>query len=331
MHNDSSILVAGHRGLVGSAIVRCLRRRNYHHLILRTRAELDLTRQSDVERFFASERPEYVFLAAAKVGGIRANECYPADFIRDNLAIELNIIDAAYRHGAKKLQFLGSSCIYPRLAPQPLKEEYLLSGLLEPTNDAYAIAKIAGIKMAQAYRRQYGFDAICLMPANLYGPEDNFDLESSHVLPALIRKFHEAKVEGSPEVVVWGSGAARREFLHVDDMAEAAVHLMLNYSSDQIINVGTGADLTILELAEIVRDVVGYTGRIVFDRTKPDGTPRKVLDVSRLAAAGWRPRIALRDGIRETYRWYTRTTGTRHRVELIAPRLPATQSAPDPA
>jgi GDP-L-fucose synthase len=298
---DASIYVAGHRGLVGSAIVRQLQADGAQRLVLRTRQELDLTDQAAVEAFFASDKPEYVFLAAAKVGGILANDSYPAEFLRDNLAIQTNVIHSAWRHGVRKLCFLGSSCIYPKLAPQPLKEESLLTGPLEPTNEWYAIAKIAGIKMCQAYRRQYGFDAISLMPTNLYGPGDNFDLKTSHVLPALIRKFHEAKEQGDLEVVIWGTGTPRREFLHVDDLAAAAVFLMKNYSDEQFINVGSGEDLTIRELAEMVAQVVGYTGSIVTDPSKPDGTPRKLMDVSRLNKLGWSPRIPLRDGIERTY------------------------------
>ena len=298
---DASIFVAGHRGLVGSAIVRQLQAEGARHLIMRPRQELDLTDQAAVESFFASDKPEYVFLAAAKVGGILANDSYPAEFLRDNLAIQTNVIHSAWRHGARKLCFLGSSCIYPKLAPQPLKEESLLTGPLEPTNEWYAIAKIAGIKMCQAYRRQYGFDAISLMPTNLYGPGDNFDLKTSHVLPALIRKFHEAKEQGASEVAIWGTGTPRREFLHVDDLAAAAVFLMKNYSDEQFINVGSGKDLTIRELAEMVAQVVGYTGSIVTDPSKPDGTPRKLMDVSRLNNLGWSPRIPLREGIERTY------------------------------
>jgi GDP-L-fucose synthase len=298
---DASIFVAGHRGLVGSAIVRQLQAEGAQRLILRPRQELDLTDQAAVEAFFASDKPEYVFLAAAKVGGILANDSYPAEFLRDNLAIQTNVIHSAWRHGVRKLCFLGSSCIYPKLAPQPLKEESLLTGPLEPTNEWYAIAKIAGIKMCQAYRRQYGFDAISLMPTNLYGPGDNFDLKTSHVLPALIRKFHEAKEQGAREVVIWGTGTPRREFLHVDDLAAAAVFLMKNYSDEQFINVGSGEDLTIRELAEMVAQAVGYTGSIVTDPSKPDGTPRKLMDVSRLSKLGWSPRIPLREGIERTY------------------------------
>jgi GDP-L-fucose synthase len=304
MISTSRIYVAGHRGLVGGAIVRRLERAGYSSIITRTRTELDLTDQAAVRVFFERERPEYVFLAAAKVGGIMANSTYPADFIRDNLLIQTNVIDAAYHAGARKLLFLGSSCIYPKLAPQPLKEDYLLTGPLEPTNEAYAVAKIAGIVMAQSYRRQYGFDAISLMPTNLYGPGDNFDLETSHVLPALIRKFHEAKIAGEPSVTVWGTGTPRREFLHVDDLADAAVFLMENYDDEAIVNVGVGEDVSIRELAELVAEAVGFRGDITFDTSKPDGTPRKQLDVSKLLTLGWRPRIGLREGIEQTYRWY---------------------------
>ena len=278
---DAKIYVAGHQGLVGSAIARRLREGGYDNLLLRSRAELDLTSGSTVRRFFASQRPKYVFLAAAKVGGINANDLYPADFIRDNLLIQTNVIDSAYREGVAKLLFLGSSCIYPKHAPQPMKEEHLLTGPLEPTNEAYAVAKIAGIKICQAYRKQYGFDAISLMPTNLYGPGDNFDLENSHVLPALIRKFHEAKIAGSPTVAIWGTGSPQREFLYVDDLADACVFLMHNYSSPEIINVGWGKDVSILELAELIKGVVGFEGQIVFDTSMPDGTPRKLLDTSR--------------------------------------------------
>lgn len=301
MDPNARIYIAGHRGLVGSAITRRLRHEGATNLILRTHAELDLIDQHAVDAFFAREKPEHVFLAAAKVGGILANDTYPAEFLRDNLAIQTNVIHSAWKHGVRKLCFLGSSCIYPKLAPQPLREASLLTGPLEPTNAWYAIAKIAGIKMCQAYRRQYGFDAISLMPTNLYGPGDNFDPQNSHVLPALIRKFHEAKQRGEREVVIWGTGTPRREFLHADDLADAAVFLMRRYSDEQFINVGVGADLTIRELAELVAQVVGYDGMITTDPSKPDGTPRKLLDVSRLQALGWRHRIALRDGIAETY------------------------------
>jgi GDP-L-fucose synthase len=304
MELNSRIFVAGHRGLVGSAIVRELQRLGYRNLILRTRAETDLLSREAVDRLFQSEKPEYVFLAAAKVGGILANSRYPADFLFDNLAVQNNVIDTAWRHGVAKLEFLGSSCIYPKLAPQPLKEEYLLTGPLEPTNEWYAVAKIAGIKLCQAYRIQHNFNAISLMPTNLYGPGDSFDLRNSHVLPALIRKFHEAQIERRPDVTIWGTGSPRREFLHVDDMAAAAVFLMLNYSEPEILNVGAGEDVTIAELAKTVSKIVGYQGKLVFDTTKPDGTPRKLLDVSRLHAMGWRHRIGLEDGIGGTYEWF---------------------------
>ena len=309
MEKDSRIFVAGHSGLVGSAICRRLRQAGFHNLVLRTRTELDLRDQAATRRFFAEEQPAYVFMAAAKVGGILANTTYPADFIHDNLVVQTNVIDAASRSGVSKLLFLGSSCIYPKLAPQPIPEESLLTGPLEPTNQWYAIAKIAGIKLAQAYRAQYGLDAISLMPTNLYGPGDNFDPETSHVLPALIRKTHEAMRAGAPEIAVWGSGTPRREFMHVDDLADAAVFLMLEYDSGEIINVGTGIDVTIRELAEMIRSAAGYTGRIVFDSSKPDGTPRKLLDVSRLKALGWTPKVALADGIAQTWRWYVKNCG----------------------
>jgi GDP-L-fucose synthase len=311
MEKNSSIYVAGHIGLVGSAICRRLRQEGFANLVSRDLRDLDLRDQAATRRFFAEAKPEYVFLAAAKVGGILANATYPADFIYDNLAIEANVIDAAARTGVRKLLFLGSSCIYPKLAPQPIQEESLLTGPLEPTNEWYAIAKIAGIKLAQAYRAQYGLNAISLMPTNLYGPGDNFDLQSSHVLPALIRKTHEALRAGAPEIVVWGSGTPRREFLHVDDLADAAVFLMLEYDSAEIINVGTGIDVTIRELAEMIGRAAGYTGSIAFDSSKPDGTPRKLLDVSRLTALGWKPKIALAGGIAETWRWYLENVASR--------------------
>ena len=304
MRPDSRVYVAGHRGLVGGAIVRALAAQGITDVVSRTHAEVDLRDQGAVNAFFASERPEYVFLAAAKVGGIHANNTYPAEFIRDNLLIQANIIDAAYRNGCKKLLFLGSSCIYPKLCPQPIREEYLLTGPLEPTNEWYAVAKIAGIKMCQAYRRQYGFDAISAMPTNLYGPGDNFHPEDSHVLPALIRRFHEAKTTGAPSVTIWGTGTPRREFLYVDDLAEALVFLMREYSEEEHVNVGCGEDVTIMELAKLVADVVGYEGTIVTDLSKPDGTPRKLLDVSRINALGWRAKAGLREGITETYRWF---------------------------
>ena len=307
MNKDSKIYVAGHRGLVGSAIVRNLEERGYTNIIYRTHKELDLTRQVEVEKFFEEERPEYVFLAAAKVGGIHANNTRPAEFIYDNLMIESNIIHSAYKYGVKKLLFLGSSCIYPKFANQPIKEEYLLTGELEPTNEAYAIAKITGIELCKFYRRQYGCDFISAMPTNLYGINDNFDLETSHVLPALIRKFHEAKINNQEEVVMWGTGKPLREFMYVDDLADALVHLMLNYSDEIHVNMGTGKDLSIGELAQIVKEVVGYEGKIVNDLTKPDGTPRKLLDVSRLEATGWKYKTELREGIEKVYKWYLET------------------------
>jgi GDP-L-fucose synthase len=306
MKQQSKIYLAGHLGLVGSAIHRKLVAEGYSNFLLKSIDELDLTNQAAVDNFFIQEKPEYVFLAAARVGGIHANSAYPAEFVYQNLMIQNNVIHASYLNGVKKLLFLGSSCIYPRLAPQPLKEEYLLTGDLEPTNQWYATAKIAGIKMAQSYRRQYGFHTICLMPTNLYGPGDNFDLNTSHVLPALIRKLHEAKESGAPKVMVWGTGTPRREFLHVDDLADAVLFLMLNYDREEIINVGTGEDLTIGGLCGIVQEVVGYSGEIAYDTSMPDGTPRKVLDVSRLLALGWSPKIPLHSGIEQTYNWYRR-------------------------
>jgi GDP-L-fucose synthase len=304
MNKDATVLVAGARGLVGSAIGRALAARGFSRVLGPTRAALDLRDGAAVDRFFASERPEYVFMAAAKVGGIVANDTYPADFIRDNLQIQTNLIDAAHRYGTRKFCFLGSSCIYPRLAPQPLQESSLLTGPLEPTNQWYAIAKIAGIKMCQAYTRQYGFNAISVMPTNLYGPGDNFDLQTSHVLPALLRKFHAAKENAEPNVTVWGSGTPRREFLYVDDLADALCFLMEHYDSPEIINVGCGNDITIAELAALVARIVGYRGDVVFDRSKPDGTPRKLLDVGKCDALGWRAKTSLTDGIRATYAWY---------------------------
>jgi len=304
MEKDSRIYVAGHRGLVGSALVRKLLNSGYRNLVLRTRSKLNLLRQEAAEAFFRDERPEYVFLAAAKVGGILANSTFPADFIYDNLVIETNLIHSAHLEGVKKLLFLGSSCIYPKHCPQPMKEEYLLSGYLEPTNEPYAVAKIAGIKMCQAYNRQYGTHFISVMPTNLYGPGDNFDLETSHVLPALIRKFHEAKVNGDPSVEIWGTGTPRREFLYVDDLADACLFLMNQYEKDDIINVGVGKDQTIRELAELVGEVVGFKGELRFDPSQPDGTPLKLLDVSRLTALGWQARTPLRKGIRQAYEWY---------------------------
>jgi GDP-L-fucose synthase len=304
MERNERVFVAGARGLVGSAIVDRLREEGYEGLLTPGRSELDLEDAAAVRAFFRAERPTRVFLAAAKVGGIHANATYPADFIYRNLLIQNNIIESAYREGARKLVFLGSSCIYPKMAPQPIREDSLLTGPLEPTNEPYAIAKIAGLKMCDAYRRQYGFDAISLMPTNLYGPRDNFHPENSHVLPALIRRFHEAKLDGKEEVVVWGSGTPMREFLYAPDLAEAAVFLMERYSEPDPINVGTGEDVTIRELAETVAQTVGFEGRLTFDASKPDGTPRKLLDVSKVHAAGWRHKTSLREGLRQTYAWY---------------------------
>lgn len=298
------IFVAGHSGLVGSAIVRHLTGAGFRNLIVRSRSHLDLRDQPAVHRFFEEQHPDYVFLAAAKVGGILANDTFPADFIYDNLAIQTNVVHAAWKSGVKKLLFLGSACVYPRLAEQPICEDQLLTGALEKTNEAYAIAKIAGIKMVKAYRKQHGFDAISAMPTNLYGPGDNFDLQTSHVIPALIRKFDDATCSGSGEVVVWGTGEPRREFLHVDDMASAAVFLMEKYSGDEIVNVGTGTDISIRELTEMIAQVTGFAGRIVFDHAKPDGTPRRLLDVSRIQKLGWSTSTSLQTGLAETHRWY---------------------------
>ena len=303
MDSNSKILVAGSTGMVGSAIIRKLKEEGYENIYSAPRSHFDLTRQDDVEKYFRVNQPEYVFLAAAKVGGIVANKKYTAEFIRDNLAIQTNVIDAAYRHGVKKLLFLGSSCIYPKYCAQPIKEEYLLTGALEPSNESYAIAKIAGIMMCQAYREQYGFNAISLMPTNLYGPNDNFDLETSHVLPALMRKCHEGKAEGK-RMDVWGSGLVMREFLHVDDLADACLFLMNNYDDPEIVNVGTGNDLSINELVSIISDVVGFTGGFNWDDSKPNGTPRKVLNIDKIKSFGWNPKISLRDGIKQTYSWY---------------------------
>lgn len=304
MNRSDRIFVAGHRGLAGSAIIRRLERAGYDNLLVRTHAELNLTDQDAANAFFRGERPEYVILAAARVGGIVANDTFPADFIRDNLQIQTNVIEAAYRSGARGLLFLASSCVYPKLAPQPIKEEYLLTGPLEPTNEAYAIAKIAGIKMCDAYRRQYGASFVSVMPTNLYGPHDNFDLQTSHVLPALIRKFHEARLAGESHVTVWGSGTPRREFLHADDLADACLFLMQRNADVDIVNVGWGKDIEIRELAELVRSIVGFAGAIEFDASKPDGTPRKLLDTARVSSLGWAPRIPLAEGIEQTYRWY---------------------------
>jgi len=304
MEKNAKIYIAGHRGLVGSAIVRNLESKGYTDIIVRTREELNLLDTKQVADFFSQEKPEYVFLAGAKVGGIKANEDYPADFIYQNLQIQNNIIHNAYKNNVKKLLFLGSSCIYPRDCTQPIKEEYLLTGPLEKTNEAYAIAKIAGIKMCQSYNKQYGTKFISVMPTNLYGPNDNFNLTSSHVLPALLRKFHDAKIHNEKEVVMWGTGSPMREFLYVDDLADACVHLMQNYVGDEIVNIGTGEDVAIRELAEIIKKIVGFQGEIVNDTTKPDGTPRKLLDVSKLHNLGWKHKTKLEEGIQTTYDWF---------------------------
>ncbi len=304
MDKTSKIYVAGHRGLVGSALVRALKAQGYDNLILKTRHELNLLDHGAVRAFFQKEKPEFVFLAAAKVGGILSNRNHPAEFIYENLTVQNHVIHNAYTAGTRKLLFLGSSCIYPKLAPQPIKEEYLLSGTLEETNSAYAVAKIAGITACQAYNRQYGTNFISVMPTNLYGPNDNFDLKKSHVLPALLRKFHEAKAKGEPQVEVWGTGSAKREFLHVDDLADACIFLMKNYNDDKIINIGTGEDVSIKEAAEAIKEVVGYEGKIFWDSSKPDGTPRKLLDVSKINGMGWKHKIDFRDGLRSYYEWY---------------------------
>jgi len=301
---SEKVFVAGHRGLVGSALVRDLRQQGYTNIVTRSHAELELEDADAVMSFFKRERPGVVYLAAARVGGILANSTYPADFIRSNLSIQLNIVEACYKLGTRKMMMLGSSCIYPKHAQQPMTESELLAGPLEPTNEPYAVAKIAGIKLCQAYNTQYGTNFVSVMPTNLYGPGDNFDLKNSHVLPALIRRFHEAKVTNTPAVVVWGTGGARREFLHVDDMARACVHLMQTYDSSEIINIGSGEDITIAQVAGLVKQVVGYDGALEFDHSKPDGSPRKLLDVTRLLATGWRPTIPLERGVRETYAWY---------------------------
>lgn len=304
MNKDSKIYVAGHRGLVGSAIVRNLKEKGYTNIIGITHKELDLTNQCSVRKFFEKEKPEYVFLAAAKVGGIHANNTYPADFIYENLMIQNNVIKSAHDFKVKKLLFLGSSCIYPKMSPQPIKEEYLLSGYLEPTNEAYALAKISGLKMCQFYKRQYGDNFISCMPTNLYGPNDNFDLKNSHVMPALIRKFHEAKENNAPYVEVWGTGKPLREFLYVDDMADACVFLMENYDGEEHVNIGTGEEVSIRALAEMIKEIVGFEGELRFNTDKPDGTPRKLLDVSRLKKIGWKYKIELNQGVKEVYKWY---------------------------
>ena len=310
MNKSDRIFVAGHRGMVGSAIVRKLESAGFENILTATRNELDLTRQAAVSRFFEDEKPDYVFLSAAKVGGIYANDTYPADFIRDNLLIQTNVIDAAYSNQVRKLLFLGSSCIYPKMARQPIDEGELLTGPLEPTNEWYAVAKIAGIKMCQAYRKQYGFNAISLMPTNLYGIGDNYHLENAHVIPALIRKFHEAGKRGDKSVPVWGTGKARREFLDVDDLADAAHFLMLHYDDSEIVNIGTGIDITIAELAETVKEVTGFAGSIEFDSSKPDGTPRKLLNVSRIHELGWSHRINLKEGLEKAYHWFESNQGS---------------------
>jgi GDP-L-fucose synthase len=304
MQKNSKIYVAGHRGLAGSAIVRKLEKEGYENLVLRTSSELDLRDQPSVKAFFEQEQPEYVFLAAAKVGGINANNTYPGTFLYDNLCIQNNVIHESYKSGVKKLLFLGSSCIYPKNAPQPIKEEYLLSGYLEPTNDAYAIAKIAGIKMCQAYHKQYGCNFISAMPTNLYGPGDNYDLKNSHVLPALLRKFHEAKINNQPTVTIWGTGNPRREFLHVDDVAAACYFLMQHYNDPAILNIGVGKDISIAEMATMIRNISGYEGQMVFDSSMPDGTFQKLLDVSKIHALGWKAAIGFEEGVRKTYEEY---------------------------
>jgi GDP-L-fucose synthase len=304
VNTGSKIYVAGHRGLVGSAILRRLRLEGYENLVTRTHEELDLTNEQRVNEFFEEQKVEHVFFAAARVGGILANSTYPVEFLSDNLYMQLNVINAAHRHGVRRLMFLGSSCIYPKFAPQPIKEEHLLTGELEPTNEPYALAKIAGIKLCQAYSSEYAADFLSVMPTNLYGPGDNFDLDGSHVLPALIRKFHEAKANDEPRVIVWGTGTPRREFLHVDDLADACVYLMRNYAGGEPLNVGVGKDISIGELAELIREVVGYEGEIVYDTSRPDGTPRKLLDVSKLHNLGWQASIPLREGIEQTYSWF---------------------------
>ena len=305
MKINSRIYVAGHLGLAGSAIYRALKKNGYQNLITRSRSELELLEATEVRNFFSETKPEFVFLAAAKVGGIHANSSYPADFIRENIIVQTNVIHEAWRHGVKKLVFLGSSCIYPKLCPQPMKEEYLLTGELEPTNDAYALAKIAGIKTCQSYNNQYGTNFISVMPTNLYGPNDNFHPEDSHVLPALIRKFYEAKLTSEDTVNIWGSGNPRREFLHSDDLADAILFLMDNYDNSEIVNVGFGKDQTIRELAETIKEVSGFSGCLFFDNSRPDGTPQKVLDISKINALGWKPKIPLKTGLEQVYQWYS--------------------------
>lgn len=321
MKHRSRIFIAGHQGLVGSALVRRLRAEGFENLLLVDRLSLDLTDQAAVEDFFAAQRPEYVILAAAKVGGIHANRSYPAEFMRDNLALQTNVVHSAWKNGTRKLLFLGSSCIYPRDCPQPMREEYLLTGPLEPTNQWYAVAKIAGLQMCQAYRQQYGFDAICAMPTNLYGPGDNFHASDSHVVPALLRRFHEAHGRGDPEVTVWGSGTPLRELMHVDDLADALLFLMQRYSSDRIINVGSGQEVSVSRLAGEIAATVGYEGRIAFDPRQPDGAPRKLLDTTALTALGWTARTSLSDGLRDTYTWFLRqhASGQLREVPALCP------------
>ena len=314
MNKDAKIYIAGHRGLVGSAIHRKLIKDGYTNLVVRTSKQLDLRDKGQVDRFFEEEKPEFVFVAAAKVGGIVANNEFPADFIRDNLMIQTNVIDASYRNQVEKLLFLGSTCIYPKLAPQPLKEEYLLTGPLEPTNDAYALAKIAGIKMCQSYNKQHGTNYISAMPTNLYGENDNFDLQSSHVMPALIRKFHEAKLSNQASVEVWGTGTPKREFLYSDDLADACVYLMNHYNEDEIINIGVGEDVSIKELAETIQRVVGFEGELNFDTTKPDGTPRKLVDTTKINQLGWKAKVELEDGINKAYEWFLNNTDRLEKV-----------------
>jgi len=304
MEKNSRIYVAGHTGMVGSAIVRCLKRYGYENIIQRTHSELDLTNQAECEKFFNEEKPEYVFLAAAKVGGIHANDTYPADFIMENMLIKCNVIRSAFQNKVKKLMFLGSACIYPKLCPQPIKEEYLLTGPLEPTNEAYALAKISGIKMCQSYNKQYGTRYISVMPANLYGVNDRFDAYNSHVIPSMMVKFHKAKTQNLPYVELWGTGKPLREFLYVDDMAEACLYLMQNYDGSELVNIGSGEEISIRELAELIRDVVGYNGELVFDSSKPDGTPRRVLDNSKITSMGWKPKIDIKEGLRREYEYY---------------------------
>ncbi|HBH25728.1 MAG TPA: GDP-fucose synthetase [Cytophagales bacterium] len=316
MNKSGKVYVAGHRGMVGSALVRKLKSLGFENIVSRTSKELDLTDQSQVARFFESEKPDYVFLAAAKVGGIYANNTYRADFIYENLMIQNNVIHQSYVNGVEKLMFLGSSCIYPKMAPQPLKEDYLLTGKLEYTNEPYAIAKIAGIKMCESYRLQYGCDYISVMPTNLYGPNDNYDLDNSHVLPALIRKFHEAKINDQKEVTIWGTGSPKREFLHVDDLADACVYLMGHYDEPELINIGTGEDLSIKDLALMIKDVVGYNGDLKFDTSKPDGTPRKLMDVTKLHRCGWKHSIGLKSGIESVYHGFAERYGEMKGVEV---------------